>query len=73
MHMNGWFGGGWFMMVFWWVVVIVAIVLIIGYINRNRSLPQKGDSALEILRKRYAAGEITEDEYKRMKKEILGS
>jgi putative membrane protein len=32
----------------------------------------EGDSAIDILNKRYARGEITKDEYEQMKSDILG-
>lgn len=71
MQTTCWLGGGWLMMIFWWVAVIVAIVLIINFATGNKSTPRGGESALEILKKRYASGEITEEEYKRLKENIL--
>lgn len=69
--MTGWMGGGWVMMIFWWAVVIVGIFLIVNYLSRNKTQPHPGDSALDVLKKRYVNGEISEEQYKKMKKEIL--
>ena len=57
-------GGGWMMLV-WWLIIIGAIVLFFklmpsGWGNQN---PYPEESALDVLRKRYAQGEITREEY----------
>ncbi|NOZ75046.1 MAG: SHOCT domain-containing protein [FCB group bacterium] len=65
-------GGGW-MMVFWWVIIFAAIIGIINLIKRNQSENTVGETALDILRKRYARGEIDTGEFERIKKEILDS
>ena len=37
----------------------------------HRGEGKESDSALEILKKRYAKGEITKEEYEQMKKDIV--
>ncbi|MBC8403138.1 MAG: SHOCT domain-containing protein [Candidatus Marinimicrobia bacterium] len=71
--MMNWFGGGWFMMLFWWIVIIAVVIMIVNYVNRSKYHPGTGDTALEILKKRYARGEINQEEFDKMKKEILNS
>ncbi len=55
-----------------WIMVIVIIVLIVKAISSNSvdgaANPTK--SALEILQRRYASGEIDEHEFKRIKNEL---
>jgi len=65
-----------FMPFFWIVVAAVVLYLIFG---RGRArmpwAPGQGpgpqESALDILKKRYAQGEISKDEFEQMKRDIL--
>ena len=70
-HGMGWFWP--FMMMVFWVAVIVGVVFLVRRLmsssDGNRSAGA-GESALEILNKRYARGEISRDEYEQMKKDI---
>ena len=66
------------MMVIFWIVVVVGILALIRWLSGQSqpgriSRPQAKESfesALEILRKRYARGEITKDEFENIKKDI---
>ena len=67
---NHWMYGGF--MIFFWILVIVGLVFLIKWIvdqgKSDRIKPK--ESALEILKKRYAKGEISKEEFKEKKKEI---
>jgi len=54
------------------ILLIVAVVLLIIWFSKQRArlAGQGGESALDILKKRYARGEINRDEFERMKKDI---
>ena len=75
----GWgFGMPWFGMIFmmlFWIAVIIAIIFLIrGLILSTRSkIPRvcEGNSALEILRTRYAKGEINKEEFEEKKRDLL--
>ena len=59
-------------MILFWVLVIVGIVFMVGWIARE----SRGDSAvretpLDVLKKRYARGEIKKGEFEQMKKDIM--
>lgn len=54
-------------------IVIIGLVFYLGFVLMRTGGDVRGsDSALEILKKRYAAGEISEEDFKRMKNELLG-
>ncbi len=60
----------------WWIVLIIIILAVIFYnksvfIGGNKTDRDKEDTALDILDKRYANGEITKDEYEEMKRNLL--
>lgn len=64
-----------FIVLFWGVVILGAIWLGRFLLNRNENFPglfaaPKEESPREILNRRYACGEITRDEFERMKMEI---
>jgi len=61
--------------VFWGVVVVAGIYLITRMSEHDRGAPaaahrQIAELPLEIARRRYAAGEISEDEFKRLRDNI---
>jgi putative membrane protein len=73
-HPMWWMWGAWgigmmLMMLLFWGLVIVSLVLGIRWLLRQ-ARETRSDSALEILRQRYARGELTKDEFERMKKDL---
>ena len=74
--MMGGFGGAGFMalamLVFWGFVVWVIIAMVrSSRYHHHVETAHGGDSSLEILKRRYASGEINKDEYEQKKKDLL--
>ena len=77
--MMGWgYGIGWFgplIMIAFWIAVIVGIVFLIRWlVISTRSTGQRTyheDSALEILKRRYARGEIGKEEFEEKKRDLM--
>ena len=57
---------------FWWFFWLILIVWVFRTSRKSTNQQVKEDGSLEILRKRFAKGEITKDEFEEMKK-TLGS
>ena len=53
-----------------WILVIIAIVYLVKYLLYGGNRGVREDEALEMLKKRYAKGEVSKEEYDRMKKEL---
>ena len=72
MFHDGFMGGGmWFTWIFWLAVVGLIVYLILKYANQNRTITgNNAETAHDILKKRYARGEISKEEYENMKKDI---
>lgn len=75
--MGGW-GMGWFGMIFmllFWGLVIVGLVLLIKWLvqtTRKGGTSNGGTRALDILKERYARGEINKEEFEDKKKVLTG-
>ena len=65
--MMGWFGGG-FMMIVFWVVIIALIVWAVREVSGRH--PHSSSQALNILKERYAKGEISKEEFESKKKDL---
>lgn len=77
MYNWGWgYGGlGMIFMALFWVFVVVGIVLLVKWISGagpgQGMKPPGGESALDVLKKRYASGEISKEEFEEKKKDLL--
>ena len=65
----------WFIMMgLFWIALIVAVILFIRWLvlaaSRKKHELRSEDSALEILRTRYAKGEINKEEFEQKKKDL---
>jgi len=63
-------GGMGILMILFWVVVIVALVLLISAFFSGRRPSSHTESALEILQKRYARGEIDKGRFDAMRRDL---
>ncbi len=76
------FGWGWLLMllgmVLWMAVLVVLVWAVIRWLERKTStsgpqetsIPSRGPSALEILRQRYARGEIDTATFEQMREQL---
>lgn len=71
--MNGGFGfmGG-FMWIFWIAVIVGLFFLIRWIVQQSRPAEQRHpEKPLDILKRRYAQGEIDREEFEKRKKDLL--
>jgi putative membrane protein len=71
--MNYGYGYGGMLM---WIIFLIVIGLLIYFVVQAQKTkgqtPTQGESHLDILKKHYAKGEITKEEYERIKKDLEG-
>ncbi len=66
--MGGYGYGGWILGFIFWILVLIGLVLLIKYLWEGRG---RKDSAIEILKRRYASGEISKEEFEEKKKDLV--
>ncbi len=66
-HMNG-MGGMWL----WWTVILIAVVAVVVFAmsGGRRGGGSSGPSPVQVLKRRYANGEIDRDTYERMLEDL---
>jgi len=64
-------GGYWILGLIFWILVIIGLVLLIKYLWEGSGAKRGEESALEILKKKYARGEISKEEFEEKKKDML--
>ncbi len=67
---HGLFGAGGMLIFFFWLFVIFVFVYSLSSFTRFLGADRKRESAGDILKKRYAAGEITREEFDRKKRDM---
>jgi putative membrane protein len=68
-HMMG-YGYGYGGMLMWIIFIVIFGVLIYFLMQSAKGRGRVGETPLEILKKRYAKGEITKEEFDRMRKDV---
>lgn len=73
----GGYGMGWGIfgalhMLLWWVLIILGIVVLVKWLFSGRARSAQGieNRALEVLKERYARGEIGKDEFDQKKRDL---
>ena len=74
LHPMWWMGGAggismMFMMLLFWILVIAVLVFAVRWLI-SEGKERRSDSAMEILRQRYARGEINKEEFEATKRDL---
>jgi putative membrane protein len=64
--------GGMFMGIIFLIIIALLIYYFVPARKTKGLSPTQGESNLDILKKRYAMGEIAKEEYERIKKDLEG-
>ena len=71
--MNGYgMMGGWGILgIVFSILVIIVLILLIKYLWEGGTAKREQESALDLLKKKYARGEISKEEFEEKKKDLL--
>ena len=65
----GWIGIGILHMGLFWILVILGIVVLVKWLGSSGA-SRTGSRALDILKERYAKGELTREQFDQMKRDM---
>ena len=75
--MMGGYGAGWFggiVMIVFWILILVGLIFLIKWliqsIGRDKATGSSRNRSLDILKERYAKGEIDKQEFESKKKDL---
>ncbi|OZA29411.1 MAG: electron transporter RnfE [Hydrogenophilales bacterium 17-61-9] len=64
-------GFGWIFMILWWVLIVVGIVALVKWVGAPSDAGGRSDGkALDILKERYARGDIDDQEFQKRKRDL---
>ena len=67
----GWgMGFGWIFMILFWILVVLGIVALAKWLFSTAGAGESGKRPLEILKERYARGDITREQYEQMRRDL---
>lgn len=59
------------MMFFWWFLLIVLVIVLARPLFKTNKQESDNETPLEILKRRYADGEIDQEEFEKRKKDLM--
>lgn len=71
-NMMGWGGFsilGWLSVVVFWILLVLGIAALVRYLSRSQE-SGNGKTPIDILKERYASGDITKKEFEEKKKDL---
>jgi putative membrane protein len=79
MHWSNWSGGwsdGYFgaplaMHILWYGALLGLVAVVVIYLMKRSERTSGANRALDVLKERYARGDLTKDDFDRMRKDIL--
>ncbi len=69
MHGYGWWGMGW-MWIIWLLIIVVLVFLVRWLIVSTRNRSESSESPEQILKRRYARGEIDREEFEQKLRDL---
>ena len=63
--------GMWILGFIFWLLILVGIILLIKYLWEGAGVREVHESAIEVLKKTYAKGEINKEEFEEKKKDLI--
>lgn len=57
-------------MFFWLVLIVIGAAITLHYLRNEKVSPRQEDGALDLLKKRYAKGEIDKKEFEEKRKDL---
>jgi putative membrane protein len=67
---GGWFWFGAIFMFIFWVAVILLVIWVIWRLSGGKNMMHHESDALSIAKERYARGEISHEEFEKIKKNL---
>lgn len=61
---------GWFSMILFWLLLVLGVIALLRYLGDSRKRSAEDRSPLDILKERYARGEIDKKEFAERKKDL---